>query len=90
MQLLVQTLSSAIIFSIYWHFRPLDSLYSLRMESFNEVTLIMLNNILVAFTDFMPSSEDRNQIGVYYMLIIFTNIGVHFFLLIKQSIFQCK
>lgn len=60
LQLLVQTVSSAILFSIYWNYKPLDSPYSLKMESFNELTVILLNTLMVCFTDYVPKSEDRS------------------------------
>lgn len=53
-QLTIQSALSAIIFGHYWAYKPLDSLYALRMESFNEVTVIALSDLLICFTDFVP------------------------------------
>lgn len=76
--------------SIYWNFKPLDTVRSLWIESFNEATVILLNTLLVCFTDYVPSGEDRNEIGFFYLAVIFVNIGVHLTLLIASTIISCK
>lgn len=73
------------MFGVYWHFKPLESLHSLRMESFNEVTVIVLNDFMICFTDVVPSSQERNDIGFIYIAVIFVNLAVHLFLLLVAT-----
>lgn len=58
----------------------------LKMESFNELTTIVLTYFLICFTDYVPSAEVRNQVGFGYIGTNFFNIAVHLTLLIFSSL----
>mmetsp|Transcript_12163 Transcript_12163/g.15528 ORF Transcript_12163/g.15528 Transcript_12163/m.15528 type:complete len:172 (+) Transcript_12163:633-1148(+) len=54
--------SSATIIFLLW-FRPLDSSLALKVEIMNEVTNLLLQYMLLCFTDFVPEAETREQVG---------------------------
>lgn len=89
-QLLVQTLFSVGIFSLYQRYRPHDSLTALRIESFNEVTVIALNDLLYCFTDFVPRAQQRSELGFWYIGAVFVNLAVHLALLIYSSLIALR
>ena len=60
------------------------------MEIFNEVTNIMLVYHMLTFTDWVADPVKKYYIGYSVMLTVFNNVSVHFFFLIKDSIYKTK
>ena len=68
-----------------YHVKPLESPFAIKMEVFNECTLVCLSYGLMLFTDFVPDPEVRYTIGWYYMTGSLGNIAVHLCFLIHAS-----
>ena len=50
----------------------------------------MLTYFLMCFTDFVPESKTRSDLGDYYIYVNFGNIGCHFIIMIASSLVQIK
>ena len=61
-----------------------------KMEVMNECTIIVLLYGLMCFTDFVPSPETRSGIGLVYIGVTITFIGVHVIKLLLQTFFRLK
>lgn len=61
-----------------------------KMEVMNECTIIILLYGLMCFTDFVPSPETRSGIGLVYIGVTITFIGVHVIKLLLQTCFRLK
>ena len=51
----------------------------------NEYTVLLLSYLLMCFTDYVPESETRSEIGIYYMVIGLGNLSIHLFIMILTS-----
>ena len=69
---------STSVFAYYWTWKPLESNYSLKMESINEVTFVLLVDCLFCFTDYIPSAQERSDYGYVYITINSANLLIHF------------
>ena len=69
---------------IQWY-RPYEQKASNNIETFNEVTLVVLTYMLYCFTDFVPAAETRDKIGLYYCGAIIGNIFVHLLIMMRAS-----
>ena len=74
---------------------PLDSKFSIRMETFNECTNLMILYTLLLFSDYLDPSV-RSDVGYVYMGIVIGFAAVHLsfilgssFVNICQKIKQC-
>ena len=72
--------------SIYlqW-FRPLESDFANNIETFNEVTTLVLTYFLFCFSDFVPDPETRGALGIQYNNTTFLNIAVHLYIMLRGS-----
>ena len=75
----------AMIIYLKWY-RPFEEKARINIETFNEVTIIVMTYFLFCFTDFVPEPEIRNDLGSYYNYVTFTNIAVHLFLMFRSSL----
>ena len=66
--------------------RTFESKAALWKQTQDECTYIMLFYLLMCFTDLVPDPEHRSNLGIAYISIMFTNIGVHFISLIRLTI----
>ena len=90
MQLAVQNfLSLLIVIYLQWY-KPLETKYLNDIETFNEVTALVLTYFLFCFTDFVPEPEMRNNLGSYYNYVSFSNIGVHISFMLITSIISIR
>ena len=74
---------------LQWY-KPMESRFANNVETFNECTILVLTYFLFCFTDYVPESEMRSELGEYYNYVNFSNIGVHFFLMISSTIMQMR
>ena len=89
-QLTVQIyLSLFMCFLLQW-FLLQESRFANNMETFNEVTMILLAYLLFCFTDIVPKSETRSNIGLIYIGISLGNIAVHLFFMLGTSFLAIK
>ena len=72
----------AMVIYLQWH-QPYEQKAKTRIETFNEVTLIILTYFLFCFTDFVPEAETRNGLGIYYGGVTLLNIVVHMFIMLR-------
>ena len=70
--------------------RPLESGFFIKMETFNECTLLALTYLLMCFTDFVPAAETRSDLGLVYIAISLSNMAVHLAFLVAASILLAK
>ena len=47
--------------------------------------MILLTYFLICFSDFVPDAATRNDLGMYYQSVTFTNIAVHMLIMIRTS-----
>ena len=69
-------LSTFLIIIIQW-IQPLESSFANRMETFNEVTTILILYTLMLFSDYIESSVTRSFVGLVYIGILVTFALVH-------------
>ena len=74
-----------MIIFIQWHL-PFDSKYANNIETFNECSIILMNYLLMCFSDFVPLAQTRHDIGFFYIGIGLGNIAVHIFIIIGALI----
>jgi len=82
-------ISVFMIMYLFWY-RPLDSVFALRMEVMNETTLTFLYYGMLCFTDFVPEPETRSLLGFIYMGVSLVNILVHLTFLALASCNKIK
>ena len=68
------------------HFRPLESAFALRVETFNEFTILVLLSLQMGLTDFVPDAATRNKISFAYMGVTIINICANLALNLGQSL----
>ena len=73
-----------IIYLVYW--RPLNSHFANMMETFNEVTCVILMYHLQLFSDFVPEAETRSHVGTSFIVVIALNISVHLYFMLGDSL----
>ena len=84
-QLAVQNfLSLAMSIYLQW-FKPLESNFANNIETFNEVTTIVLTYFLLCFSDFVPEPETRSELGIHYNNTTFLNMAVHLYIMLRGS-----
>ena len=89
-QLAAQTFM-ALGMAIFLHgSRPLESKFANNVEIGNEYTTLTLAYFLMCFTDFVPESSTRYDLGAYYIYVKFANIGVHLFIMLFSSVCLSK
>ena len=86
---------SSLITAIYLlQYRPYVSPLLFYLEIFNELTAIVLLNIIFGFTDLVPEVKIQYMIGWLFVGVIVINISVHLFFLVKTTAvdlkFNCK
>ena len=77
-----------IIYLVY--FFPLKERKMVKLETFNEITTVVLMYHLMCFSNFVPEAETRNQIGFSFIGIASMNILVHFYLLARENVVKLK
>ena len=78
-----------MVIFLQWYL-PLESRFASHVETFNEFTMLMLTYLLMCFSDFVPDTQMRSDIGLAYVSVNFSNIGFHVFLMLGTSILQVK
>ena len=66
--------------------RTFDSRASLWKQTQDECTYLLLIYVLMCFTDFVPDPEQRSNLGIVYIIIMLSNIGLHLITLIRSTI----
>ena len=66
--------------------RTFETKASLWKQTQDECTYLLLIYVLMCFTNFVPDPEQKSQLGIAYISIMFTNIGLHFITLIRSTI----
>ena len=74
---------------IQW-FRPLESNYANWLETFNEMCILILSNIAICYTDFVPDPEVRYDFGLVYVISSLVMTAVHNFLFLRITVKGCK
>ena len=90
MQLGVQNFISLLIVIYLQWYMPFESRFMNNIETFNELTALVLTYFLFCFTDFVAEPETRNDLGAYYNYVSFTNIGVHISIMLYDSFKKIK
>ena len=90
MQLAVQNFVSLLIVIYLQWYMPFESHFMNNIETFNELTALVLTYFLFCFTDFVPEPETRNDLGAYYNYVSFANIGVHISTMLYDSFQKIK
>ena len=67
--------------------KPLESRAALIKQTLDECTYLILVQLLLCFTNFVPDPEDRIYIGIAYMSVMIANMGLHIMILILST---CK
>ena len=66
--------------------RTFESKASLWKQTQDECTYLLLFYVLMCFTDFVPDPEHRSNLGIAYISVMFTNIGLHLITLIRSTL----
>lgn len=66
----------------FWPFE--DPIFT-KIEVMNELTSILLLYHLFTFTDWIPDASKRYMMGWSFIVIMACNLGVHFFILSRNS-----
>ena len=74
---------------IQW-FKPLESRYANWIETFNEACVLILSNIAICYTDFVPDPQVRYDFGLTYVVVNLIMIAVHAFLLSRITVLGFK
>ena len=86
LQLGIQIYMVQFYLMILHSFRPLESRFALLKQTVDEFTYLLLIYTLLCFTNFIPDPVIRSNIGIVYKSIIFSNVGFHLLLMLKESI----
>ena len=86
MQLFAQFCISVamVIYLVWW--KPLNSHFANIMETFNEITCIVLMYHLQLFSDFVPSAETRSKLGTSFLIVFILNVSVHLFFMLRETL----
>ena len=71
-------------------FRPLESEFANNIETFNDITVLVLTYFLMCFTDFVPDAEMKSEMGLYYICIGLGNMATHLFIMFGSSFIACR
>ena len=52
----------------------------------DEFTYLLLLIIMMCFTHFVPDPQQRSHVGIAYICVMFTNIGIHLITLIRSTL----
>jgi len=63
------------------HFKPFENSLVQKLEVFNEVCSLVMLLLTFCMTDLVPSPEDRNIVGLFFIGCIALNIGTHLYFL---------
>ena len=89
-QLAIQTfISLGMCMFLQW-FRPLESEFANNIETFNDITVLVLTYFLFCFTDFVPDAEMKSKMGLYYICIGLGNMATHLFIMFGSSFIACR
>ena len=83
-------LTSFITAIFLLHYRPYVSPLLFYLEIFNEITAMVLLNIIFGFTDLVPEVKIQYMIGRLFVGVILINISVHLFFLVKTTAVDLK
>ena len=73
-----------MIIYLQWY-RPFEEKAMNKIETFNEVTIVILTYFLFCFTDFVPEAQTRHGLGAYYSGVTLLNIAVHMIIMLRHS-----
>ena len=71
------------------HFKPFREPLLLRLDIFNEITTVILVDVLTIFTDGNPHKPSE-LMDIIFLVVLFGNIAVHLFFLVKDTVHQTK
>ena len=82
-----------MVIYLQW-FIPIATRFANNLETFNEVTLLLLTYLAWCFSDFVSQPETRNDLGFWFIGISLGNICVHISIMLfdslKKIIQRCK
>ena len=81
--------STIMIIFLQW-FRPLDTKFANKIETFNEVSNVVTFYILMCFSDYVGKADTRSTCGVYFIVYMSLFIAVHKFLRLVKNKFMFK
>ena len=61
----------------------------LKLDIFNEITTVILVDVLTVFTDGNPH-EPSALMDILFLVVLFGNISVHLYFLVKDTVHQTK
>ena len=71
------------------YFNPIQNPLILKLDIFNEVTTVILVDVLTVFTDGNPH-EPSVVMDIIFLVVLFGNISVHLYFLVKDTCYQTK
>ena len=79
---------SMVLFQLFalHSLRVFESKADLWKQTQDECTYLLLLYVFMCFNDFVPDPEMRSELGIVYISIMFSNIGVHFINLIRSTL----
>ena len=81
-QVAIQMQTSIFMIIIYQWTKPFESNFATNMETFNEMTTLILLTLLFLFSDFVAAPEDRSMIGMTFIIIMCVYMAVHLFFML--------
>lgn len=87
---MLQLLNSLITAVYLLHYRPFKEPLLLYLEIFNEVTAMVLLNIIFGFTDLVPEVLMQFLIGWLFVGVVVINIVVHLFFLVQTTVVDLR
>lgn len=89
-QLAIQNfISLALCIYLQWY-EPMDSKLATNLETFNELTVLIMTYFLFCFNDFVPDANTRSQLGHYYTSVTLFNVTVHLIIMLASSLQSIK
>ena len=68
--------STLVIIILMW-FKPLNSIWNVKMETFNEYTSVVIIILFMCMSDFVPDLDMKHTIGKVYIAVIVLFVVVH-------------
>jgi len=71
-------------------YRPMASKFANNMETFNEVTNVILMYHMQCFSEFVSDAQMRSNIGISFIIFMSLNLAVHLYFLGRDFCHKLK
>ena len=89
-QLAIQMTTFLLTAGYQLHSKFLESPFVNRTELMNESTILILTYGELHFTEYLSEPENRNVVGIFYIVVVMLNVSVHLIFLIRDTCIKGK